>query len=74
MPRRSLESVRSFLPPAGAALVASSLLLSACTIQLWGPGVSPGGSSSSGGNGGTAKVGLAEKSFQLNGATESAAV
>lgn len=74
MPRRPLDSVRSFLPPAGAALVASSLLLSACTVQLWGPGVSPGGTTGNGGNGSTAKVGLADKSFQLNGATESAAV
>ncbi|GEM_PF-3186238 len=56
-----------------SGLLASSLLLSACTVTFWGPG--PGTSTGgNGGPGGTAKLGLAEKSFKTEGISESAAV
>ncbi|MNK30132.1 hypothetical protein D3C87_485440 [compost metagenome] len=61
-----------------AALFGATLLLGGCSVTLWGPGPTGTGANSgtnnSSGTGGTAKVGLADKSFKLNGATESAAV
>lgn len=62
-----------------ASALSASLLASACTVTLWGPGPTgsgptTGGNNQSTGPGGTAKVGLADKSFALNGATGSAAV
>jgi hypothetical protein len=61
-----------------AALVGATLILGGCSVTLWGPGPTGAGANSgtnnSSGTGGTAKVGLADKSFKLNGATGSAAV
>jgi hypothetical protein len=66
-PRRSLV----------VSLLASTLLLSACEVTLWGPGPAgnqTGGNNLSTGPGGTAKVGLADKSFKLDGKTDGAEV
>lgn len=66
-PRRSLV----------VSLLASALLLSACEVTLWGPGPAgnqTGGNNLSNGTGGTAKVGLADKSFKLDGKTDGAEV
>ena len=65
-----------------ASLLAASLLVSACTVTLWGPGPidpnNPGGGNNGGGSntgaGTTAKVALADKSFALDGKTEPEAV
>lgn len=61
------------------SVLAFALLASGCSVTLWGPGPTgsgptTGGNNQSTGPGGTAKVGLADKSFKLNGATGSAAV
>lgn len=62
--------------PTIAAAVSTALLGSACSVTLWGPGPTGTGNNpnTNTGPGGTAKVGLADKSFKLNGATGSAAV
>jgi hypothetical protein len=52
------------------AALATTLLVSACEVTLWGPGVAPGSTGNTpGGSGGVAKVGLSDRSFSLEGKT-----
>ena len=61
-----------------AVLLGATLLLGGCSVTLWGPGPTGNNTNSdpngSTGPGGTAKVGLADKSFKLNGKTDKAEV